>query len=64
VLPLIEANLAPFQAKPHWGKVFTMPPSRIAEVYANIPRFQGLVKQYDPQGKFRNQFIDANIFGA
>jgi xylitol oxidase len=64
VLPLIEANLAPFQAKPHWGKVFTMPPSRIAEVYANIPRFQGLMKQYDPQGKFRNQFIEANIFGA
>jgi alditol oxidase len=64
VLPLIEAKLAPFNAKPHWGKVFTMPPSRIKQVYGNTPQFQALLKQYDPQGKFRNQFIDANIFGA
>jgi xylitol oxidase len=64
VLPLIEEKLAPFGARPHWGKVFTMPPPRIAQVYPNIPKFQALLKQYDPQGKFRNQFIDANIFGA
>ena len=64
VLPLIEEKLAPFNAKPHWGKVFTMPPSRIKQVYGNIPQFQALLKQYDPQGKLRNQFIDRNIFGA
>ncbi len=64
VLPLIEEKLAPFNARPHWGKVFTMPPSRLAQVYSNIPKFQALVKQYDPKGKFRNQFIDTNIFGA
>src|SRR5271170_1011680 len=64
VLPLIEEKLAPFNAKPHWGKVFTMPPSRIKQVYGDIPQFQTLLKQYDPQGKFRNQFIDTNIFGA
>lgn len=64
VLPLIEERLAPFNAKPHWGKVFTMPPARLRQVYANTPRFQALLKQYDPQGKFRNQFLDTNIFGA
>jgi xylitol oxidase len=64
VLPLIEEKLAPFNAKPHWGKVFTMPPARLAEVYPNMPKFRELVKQRDPQGKFRNQFIDTNIFGA
>jgi xylitol oxidase len=64
VLPLIEEKLAPFNAKPHWAKVFTMPPSRLAQVYSNTPKFQALLKQYDPQGKFRNQFIDTNIFGA
>jgi xylitol oxidase len=63
VLPLIEEKLEPFNAKPHWGKVFTMPPSRIAQVYKNIPQFQTLLKQYDPQGKFRNRFIEANIYG-
>jgi xylitol oxidase len=64
VLPLIEEKLEPFNAKPHWGKVFTMPPSRIKQVYKNIPQFKTLLKQYDPQGKFRNQFIDANIYGV
>ncbi|AXC14876.1 xylitol oxidase [Acidisarcina polymorpha] len=64
VLPLIEAKLAPFNAKPHWGKVFTMPPSRVQQVYGNTPRYQALLKQYDAGGKFRNQFIDSNIFGA
>jgi alditol oxidase len=64
VLPLIEEKLAPFNAKPHWAKLFTMPPSRLAQVYGNMPKFQALLKQYDPQGKFRNEFIDANIFGA
>ena len=64
VLPLIEEKLAPFNAKPHWAKVFTMPPARLHQVYANTPQFQALLKQYDPQGKFRNQFLDTNIFGA
>jgi len=64
VLPLIEEKLAPFNARPHWGKVFTMPPARLAQVYGNIPRFRDLVTQRDPQGKFRNQFIDTNLFGA
>jgi xylitol oxidase len=64
LLPLIEEKLAPFNARPHWAKVFTMPPARLAEVYGNIPKFQALLKQYDPQGKFRNQFLDANIFRA
>jgi len=64
VLPLIEAKLAPFNAKPHWGKVFTMPPARIKQVYANIPQFQNFVEQFDPKAKFRNQFIQENIFGG
>ena len=64
VLPLIEAKLAPFNAKPHWAKVFTMPPARIKQVYANIPQFQTLVNQFDGKGKFRNQFVQDNIFGA
>ena len=64
VLPLIEAKLAPFNARPHWGKVFTMPPSRLSQVYSNMPQFRTLIEHSDPQSKFRNQFIAANIFEA
>ena len=33
VLPMIEAKLAPFNARPHWAKLFTMPPSRLKQLY-------------------------------
>jgi xylitol oxidase len=64
VLPMIEEKLAPFGARPHWGKLFTMPPSRIAPVYPQIARYQELLAHFDPHGKFRNRFVNANIYGA
>ena len=64
VLPLIEAKLARFDARPHWAKVFTMPPARLRQVYGNMPRFEPVVRQHDPRGKFRNEFIEQNIFSG
>lgn len=64
VLPLIEAKLAPFQARPHWAKVFTIPPANIGKLYERSGDFQTLLKQHDPMAKFRNEFIDQNIFNA
>jgi alditol oxidase len=62
LLPLIEAQLAPFHAKPHWGKLFTMAPARIRASYAKLPDFRRLLGQYDLKGKFRNAFLDEIIF--
>lgn len=64
VLPLIEAKLAPFQAKPHWAKLFTMPPAEIQSKYAKLADYQALLNYYDPHGKFCNQFLRTNIFNA
>lgn len=63
VLPLIEAKLAPFHARPHWAKLFTMPPSTIQPMYAKLPEYRTLLDHYDPAGKFRNQFLRTNIYG-
>lgn len=63
VLPMIEDALAPFKARPHWGKLFTMTPDRIHSLYEKLPEFRELLRQYDPQGKFRNAFLDKYIFG-
>ena len=41
VLPMIEEKLAPFDARPHWGKLFTMAPSRIKPLYPEMSRYQG-----------------------
>ncbi|MCJ7842954.1 FAD-binding protein [Lederbergia sp. NSJ-179] len=62
VLPQIETALEPFQARPHWGKVFTMPKERVQSFYEKLPEFRQLLVQYDPMGKFRNQFINQYIF--
>jgi xylitol oxidase len=64
VLPVIERELAPFNVRPHWGKLFTMSPVKLRSMYERLPEFVQLAKKYDPQGKFRNDFLDRNIFGS
>lgn len=64
VLPLIEQRLEPFEARPHWGKLFRMSPSYLQSIYEKLPDFRKLLGSYDPQGKFRNAFLDTFIFGA
>jgi len=64
VLPVIERELAPFHARPHWGKLFTTSPATLKSIYARLPEFVQLSKKYDPQGKFHNEFLNTNIFGG
>lgn len=62
VLPQIEAALEPLQARPHWGKVFTMPKERVQSFYERLPEFRQLLVEHDSAGKFRNAFINHYIF--
>ena len=61
-VPEIEKELAPFQARPHWGKLFTMSPQQLHASYKKLPEFIALTKKFDPNGKFRNDFLNTNIF--
>jgi len=63
LLPLIEQALDPFRARPHWGKLFTMPHSRLAELYPKMGDFQRLLRHYDPGGRLRNAYLDRVVFG-
>ena len=58
VLAAIEAALAPFGARPHWGKVFSTPPDVVRGLYPRYDDFVDLRRRYDPAGKFRNEFMD------
>jgi len=62
LLPVIEKELAPFNARPHWGKLFTTTPKELKSIYKKLPDFVQMSETYDPHGKFRNQFLDTNIF--
>ena len=61
ILPVIEEQLAPFEARPHWAKLFTVPSARLQSLYPKLPDYQALLKQYDPQGKFHNAFLKATV---
>jgi xylitol oxidase len=64
LLPMLEEALAPFHPRPHWGKVFTISPAQLESRYERMQDFRHLLSKYDPQGKFRNAFLDLNIFGT
>ncbi len=64
VLPMIEEKLAPFNARPHWAKLFTMSPSHLKSLYEKLSDYQTLLAHYDPHGKFRNDFLNTNIYGG
>lgn len=63
LLPLIEKELSPFNARPHWGKIFTMAPKVLESHYEKLSDFKKLVAEYDPHGKFRNDFLSKEIYG-
>lgn len=63
LLPRIEERLAPFKPRPHWGKLFTLSPENVQARYARLADFRQLLQQYDPQGKFRNAFLETYITG-
>ena len=54
----MEAALAPFAARPHWGKVFT-----VAGVWPRLGDFAARARKADPTGKFRNAFVDRYLPG-
>jgi len=62
VLPVIERELEPFQPRPHWGKLFTMAPAVLKSRYERLPEFVEMAKKQDPARKFRNAFLEKNVF--
>ncbi|MBZ2197602.1 FAD-binding protein [Occultella gossypii] len=61
LLPRIEDALDPFDARPHWGKWFTTGPGRLATLYPRLGDFAELAGRLDPQGCFRNDYLDRTV---
>jgi alditol oxidase len=62
LLPAIEAALAPFNVRPHWGKLFTIDAKVLQSRYEKHADFLALAKAYDPDGKFKNSYLTKNIY--
>lgn len=61
VLPTLEEALLPFDARPHWGKLFADPGRDLARLYPRWGDFTDLVARTDPDGKFRNDFVARHV---
>ncbi len=57
-LEVLEEQLAPFDARPHWGKVFAMPPARLQALYPRLNDFRALRREIDPSNVFGNDLVD------
>lgn len=57
LLPAVEQRLAPYGARPHWGKAFTADPDRLRSLFPRLDDFAGLVKRLDPDGTFGNDYL-------
>lgn len=62
MLPVVEKALEPYAPRPHWGKLFVAPAAELAPRYPRMADFRALANRLDPEGKFRNAFLEAHVF--
>jgi xylitol oxidase len=57
LLPAIETALAPFGARPHWGKWHRFDAARLAAVHPRLADARELFTRLDPAGVFANEHL-------
>ena len=60
----IEEMLLPLGGRSHWGKIIHASAAELVALYPKLPAFRDLAYSYDPNGKFRNEFLDTHVFGS
>jgi xylitol oxidase len=59
----VERALAPFDARPHWGKLFLGGTEGTGRRYERLADFAALLQRLDPRGVFANPWLEAKVFG-
>jgi alditol oxidase len=63
MLVRLGSALVPFEARPHWGKLFNADAAALAPRYERMSDFIRLVERLDPRGAFRNSWLKAHVLG-
>ena len=58
VLPRVEAALAPFDARPHWGKRHGFDRTAIERVHPRLADARAVFERLDPGGRFVNAHLE------
>ncbi|MBV8734460.1 MAG: FAD-binding protein [Solirubrobacterales bacterium] len=59
----VERALLPFEARPHWGKLFLARAEEIAPLYERRDDFAALLARLDRRGAFRNEWLKQRVLG-
>ncbi|KAI0742701.1 D-arabinono-1,4-lactone oxidase-domain-containing protein [Daedaleopsis nitida] len=58
-----EEILLRHRGKPHWAKTHPLRPEQLRELYPRFDDFVHVLETVDPQGMFRNPYVQRHIFG-
>jgi xylitol oxidase len=58
----VEAAISAFDPRPHWGKLFAADSAALEVAYPELPRFRRLAQRLDPDGVFRNAYLDRYVY--
>ena len=61
-LARVQGALAPFDARPHWGKVFHLDRDEVQRHYPRLADFRALAARHDPEHKFGNAFLETYVY--
>jgi len=61
LLPEIENALAPFDVRPHWGKIHSVKAKQLKERYPKYTDFCNLREEIDPKGVLLNKYLKRTI---
>ncbi|KAJ7160750.1 L-gulonolactone D-arabinono-1,4-lactone oxidase, partial [Mycena filopes] len=59
-----ERILAKHGGRPHWAKAHHLDARATRELYPDFGRFLRVVRDVDPEGTFRNEYIERHLFGG
>jgi xylitol oxidase len=60
----VEDALAPFEPRPHWGKLFAADAADLVPRYGRHADFVRLVERLDPRRAFRNAWLEQRVLGS
>jgi FAD/FMN-containing dehydrogenase len=58
---LADAMFELFDARIHWGKWFPLKAEQTCKSYTGMPQFREVCAKFDPNGIFRNEFVEKNL---
>ena len=62
LLAEVEAAIADCDPRPHWGKIFAADADALAAAHPRLGDFRQLAARMDPDGVFRNDYLDRLVF--